>query len=154
MSFSTSLMHLTMISIFFPDHNVPASARQSLMSERSGGTSPFHSSPRPSLSHSYRRLSHYHSYTPLPQEGERLSFTLDDTFRELDEFQDEPPLFLEENSWEGEESEHSDPTLTLLNSEHFQVSRGPVQSLTYLLQGQTGTIYYFFLVLYLFSNSQ
>lgn len=112
--------------IFFPDHNVPMSARQSVVSERSGGTPPYHSSPRPSLSHSHPRLSIYQSHNPLPQEGERLSFTLDDTFRELDEFQEDPPLFLEENSWEGEDSEHSDPTLTLLNHEHFQVSRVPV----------------------------
>lgn len=108
---------------FLPEQNVPPSTRQSIMSERSGGTPPYHSSPRPSLSHSYPRLSLYHSHNPLPQEGERLSFTLDDTFRELDEFQEDPPLFLEENSWEGEDCEHSDPTLTLLNSEHFQVSR-------------------------------
>lgn len=108
------------------DQHIPTSARQSAMSERSGGTPPYHSSPRPSLSHSHPRLSLYHSHTTLPQEGERLSFTLDDTFRELDEFQEDPPLFLEEGSWEGEESEHSDPTLTLLNSEHFQVSRETV----------------------------
>lgn len=61
----------------------------------------------------------------------------DDTFRELDEFQEDPPHFLEENSWEGEESDHSDPTLTLLNKEHFQVRGAPVQSLIYLLQGWT-----------------
>uniref|UniRef100_A0A671Z2U2 SH3 domain and tetratricopeptide repeats 2 n=1 Tax=Sparus aurata TaxID=8175 RepID=A0A671Z2U2_SPAAU len=88
--------------------------------ERSGGTPPYHSSPRSSLSHSHPRLSLYQSHNPLPQEGERLSFTLDDTFRELDEFQEDPPLFLEENSWEGEDPEHSDPTLTLLNHQHFQ----------------------------------
>lgn len=107
------------------------------MSERSGGTPPYHSSPRSSLSHSHPRLSLYQSHNPLPQEGERLSFTLDDTFRELDEFQEDPPLFLEENSWEGEDPEHSDPTLTLLNHQHFQVSRGTLQSLIYLLRGQT-----------------
>lgn len=102
------------------------------MSEKSGGTPPYHSSPRTSLSHSSPRLSFYQSYNPLPREGERLSFTLDDTFRELDEFQEDPPLFLEENSWEGEDSEFSDPTLTLLNQEHFQVCRVPVCSLSYL----------------------
>jgi len=92
------------------------------MSERSGGTPPYQSSPRASVSHSSPRVSLYHSHNPLPREGERLSFTLEDTFRELDEFQEDPPLFLEENSWDGEESELSDPTLTLLNHEHFQVS--------------------------------
>ncbi|XP_023275096.1 SH3 domain and tetratricopeptide repeat-containing protein 2 isoform X3 [Seriola lalandi dorsalis] len=113
------------------DHKVPSSARQSVMSEKSGGTPPYHSSPRPSLSHSSPRLSLYHSHNPLPREGERLSFTLDDTFRELDEFQEDPPLFLEENSWEGEESELSDPTLTLLNQEHFQEDFLPLYDLQY-----------------------
>ncbi|XP_070819394.1 SH3 domain and tetratricopeptide repeat-containing protein 2 isoform X2 [Chaetodon trifascialis] len=113
------------------DHNIPVSARQSVMSERSGGTPPYHSSPRSSLSHSYPRLSLYHSHNPLPQEGERLSFTLDDTFREMDEFQEDPPFYLEENSWEGEDSEHSDPTLTLLNHEHFQEDFLPLYDLQY-----------------------
>ncbi|XP_044062330.1 SH3 domain and tetratricopeptide repeat-containing protein 2 isoform X2 [Siniperca chuatsi] len=115
------------------DHNVPTSTRQSIVSERSGGTPPYHSSPRASLSHSYPRLSLYHSisHNPLPREGERLSFTLEDTFRELDEFQEDPPLFLEDNSWEGEESELSDPTLTLLNCEHFQDDFLPLYDLQY-----------------------
>uniref|UniRef100_A0A3Q1GUP9 SH3 domain and tetratricopeptide repeats 2 n=1 Tax=Acanthochromis polyacanthus TaxID=80966 RepID=A0A3Q1GUP9_9TELE len=77
------------------------------------------------------RVSVYHSHNPLPREGERLSFTLDDTFRELDEFQEDPPLFLEENSWDGEESELSDPTLTLLNHEHFQEEFLPLYDLQY-----------------------
>uniref|UniRef100_A0A7N6A7V7 SH3 domain-containing protein n=1 Tax=Anabas testudineus TaxID=64144 RepID=A0A7N6A7V7_ANATE len=101
---------------------VPTSTRQSVMSEKSGGTPPYHSSPRPSLSHSSPRVSLYQSHNPLPLEGEHLSFSLDDTFRELDEFHEDPPLFLEENSWEGEESELSDPTLTLLNHQHFLYS--------------------------------
>lgn len=114
------------------DQRIPASARQSLMSERSGGTPPpYQSSPRASLSHSHPRLSLCQSHSTLPQEGERLSFTLDDTFRELDEFQEDPPLLLEENSWEGEEAEHSDPTLTLLNCEHFQESFLPLYDLQY-----------------------
>ncbi|TKS72588.1 SH3 domain and tetratricopeptide repeat-containing protein 2 [Collichthys lucidus] len=113
------------------DHNITLSTRQSVMSERSGGTPPYHSSPRASVSHSNPRLSFYHSYNPLPQEGERLSFMLDDTFRELDEFQEDPPLFLEENSWEGEDSEHSDPTLTLLNHEHYQEDFLPLYDLQY-----------------------
>lgn len=124
-TFSAALWYST-VFVFFPGNKVPASARQSVMSEASGATPPDHSSPRASFSHSYPRLSLYHSHNPLPQEGERLSFTLDDTFRELDEFQEDPPLFLEENSWEGDESELSDPTMTLLNHEHFQVSRVPV----------------------------
>ncbi|KAM7417999.1 hypothetical protein PAMA_017573 [Pampus argenteus] len=111
------------------DHKVPTSTRQSIMSERSGETPPYNSSPRHSLSHSSPRLSLYHSHNPLPREGERLSFSLHDTFRELDEFQEDPPLFLEENSWEGEESELSDPTLTLLNSDHFQEDFLPLYDL-------------------------
>ncbi|XP_049899002.1 SH3 domain and tetratricopeptide repeat-containing protein 2 isoform X2 [Epinephelus moara] len=116
-----------------PKHElkIPASARQSVMSEKSGGTPPYHSSPRASLSHSSPRLSLYQSHNPLPREGERLSFTLDDTFREMDEFQEDPPLFLEENSWEGEDSEFSDPTLTLLNHEHFQEDFLPLYDLQY-----------------------
>ncbi|KAM7389497.1 hypothetical protein PAMP_023473 [Pampus punctatissimus] len=116
-------------SVYRLDHKVPTSTRQSIMSERSGEMPPYHSSPRHSLSHSSPRLSLYHSHNPLPREGERLSFTLHDTFRELDEFQEDPPLFLEENSWEGEESELSDPTLTLLNSDHFQEDFLPLYDL-------------------------
>ncbi|XP_024139630.1 SH3 domain and tetratricopeptide repeat-containing protein 2 isoform X2 [Oryzias melastigma] len=108
------------------DYKVLTSARQSMMSERSEGTSPFQFSPRPSVSHSSPSVSHRHSHNPL-----RLSFTLDDTFRELDEFQEDPPLFLEENSWEGEESELSDPTLTLLNQDHYQEDFLPLYDLHY-----------------------
>ncbi|XP_074504260.1 SH3 domain and tetratricopeptide repeat-containing protein 2 isoform X2 [Sebastes fasciatus] len=113
------------------DHKVLPSARQSLISERSAGTPSFFSSPRTSVSQSSTRLSLYQSHNPLPREGERLSFTLDDTFRELDEFREDPPLFLEENSWEGEDSEFSDPTLTLLNQEHFQEDFLPLYDLQY-----------------------
>ncbi|XP_061643517.1 SH3 domain and tetratricopeptide repeat-containing protein 2 isoform X2 [Phyllopteryx taeniolatus] len=111
------------------DHKVPASTRQSVMSEKSGGTPPYHSSPRPSLSHSSPRVSLYQSQNPLAQEGERLSFTLDDTFRDLNEFHEDLPLFLEETSWEGDESEVSDPTLTLLNHDHFQEDFLPLYDL-------------------------
>ncbi|XP_034070856.1 SH3 domain and tetratricopeptide repeat-containing protein 2 isoform X2 [Gymnodraco acuticeps] len=113
------------------DHKVSAGARQSVMSEKSGGTPPYQSSPRASLSHSSPRLSIYQSHNPLPREGERLSFTLVDTFRELDEYREDPPLFVEENSWEGEDSEFSDPTLTLLNHEHFQEDFLPLYDLQY-----------------------
>lgn len=91
------------------------------MSERSEGATIYQSSPRASTTSP--RLSRHRSYNPLPREGERLSFNMDETFRGLDEFHEDPPLFLEENSWDGEESELSDPTLTLLNQEHFQVRR-------------------------------
>ncbi|XP_041845472.1 SH3 domain and tetratricopeptide repeat-containing protein 2 isoform X2 [Melanotaenia boesemani] len=113
------------------DHKGLTSARHSVMSERSGGTPPYQSSPCTSVSHSSPRVSFYQSHNPLPREGERFSFTLDDTFRELDEFQEDPPLYLEENSWDGEESELSDPTLILLNHEHFQEDFLPLYDLQY-----------------------
>ncbi|XP_029966978.1 SH3 domain and tetratricopeptide repeat-containing protein 2-like isoform X1 [Salarias fasciatus] len=106
-------------------------ARQSATSERSAGTPPYQSSPRTSFSHSSPRVSIYQSHNLLPQEGERLSFALDDTFRELDEFHEDPPLFLEENSWDAEESELSDPTLILLNQDHFQEDFQPLYDLRY-----------------------
>ncbi|XP_014901059.1 SH3 domain and tetratricopeptide repeat-containing protein 2 isoform X1 [Poecilia latipinna] len=106
-----------------------SSARQSLMSDRSDGTTQNQSSPRASVVSP--RVSLYHSLNPLPREGERLSFNLEDTFKELDEFQEDPPLFMEENSWEGEKSELSDPTLALLNHEHFQDEFLPLYDLHY-----------------------
>ncbi|XP_061901629.1 LOW QUALITY PROTEIN: SH3 domain and tetratricopeptide repeat-containing protein 2-like [Entelurus aequoreus] len=111
------------------DHRVPASTRQSVMSEKNGGTPPYHSSPRPSLSHSSPRVSLYQSQNHLPHEDEPLSFALGDTFRELNDFQEDPPLFLEENSWEGDQSDLSDPTLTLLNHGHFQEEFLPLYDL-------------------------
>lgn len=90
--------------------------------------SAYQSSPPISVSHFSPRLSFYHSHNTLPREGEHLSFPLEDTFQELDEFQEEPPLFMEESSWDREESELSDPTLTLLNHQHFQVSSQCVKS--------------------------
>ncbi|KAM9377097.1 SH3 domain and tetratricopeptide repeat-containing protein 2 isoform 2-T2 [Pholidichthys leucotaenia] len=114
-----------------PKHDLKglASARHSVMSDRSGATTPFQSSPHPSLSHLSPRLSLCHPHSHLPHEGQCLSFTLEDTFRELDEFQEDPPLFLEENSWDGEEPELSDPTLSLLNHEHFQEAFIPLYDL-------------------------
>ncbi|KAM6923995.1 SH3 domain and tetratricopeptide repeat-containing protein 2 [Xenentodon cancila] len=113
------------------DHKFLSSARQSVISEKSAGTLQYQFSPHTPMSHSSPNVSLYHSHNPLPQEGERLSFTLEDTFRELDEFQEDPPLFLEENSWEGEEFELNDPTLTLLNHESFQEDFLPLYDLQY-----------------------
>ncbi|XP_015232677.1 PREDICTED: SH3 domain and tetratricopeptide repeat-containing protein 2-like [Cyprinodon variegatus] len=116
-----------------PKHDLKglSSARQSLMSERSEGTTLYQSSPRASVSYSSPRASFHHSHNPLPGEGERISFNLEDTFKELDEFQEDPPLLVEENSWEGDESELSDPTLTLFNQEHFQDDFLPLYDLDY-----------------------
>ncbi|XP_049594229.1 SH3 domain and tetratricopeptide repeat-containing protein 2 isoform X2 [Syngnathus scovelli] len=113
------------------DHKVPASTRQSVMSDRSGGTPPYQSSPRPSLSHSSPGVSLYQSHNSLTQEGGCLSFTVEDTFRDLGEFHEDLPLFLEENIWEGDESEVRDPTLILLNHDHFQEDFLPMYDLKY-----------------------
>ncbi|XP_055080605.1 SH3 domain and tetratricopeptide repeat-containing protein 2 isoform X2 [Periophthalmus magnuspinnatus] len=113
------------------DYKVSSSARQSLMSERSSGTPPYHSSPRNSLSQAPSRLSFYQPLSALPREPERLTFHPEDTFRELDEFQEEPPLFLDESSWDGDEPELNDPTLTLLRQEHFQAEFVPLYDLQY-----------------------
>nr|XP_061793253.1 SH3 domain and tetratricopeptide repeat-containing protein 2-like [Nerophis lumbriciformis] len=110
-------------------HKIPASTRQSAMSEKSGGTPPYHSSPHTSLLHSSPRVSLYQSHNPLVQDVERLSFNLDDTFKELSEFQEDLPLFLEDSSWEGDESESSNPTLTLLNHDYFKEDFLPLYDL-------------------------
>ncbi|XP_064875950.1 SH3 domain and tetratricopeptide repeat-containing protein 2-like isoform X2 [Oncorhynchus nerka] len=95
------------------EHKPPTSSRQSIISEKSDTTLPYHFS--------------YASQNALGRggDGELLSFSLDDTFREMNEFQDDPPLFLEE----GEESEGCDPTLTLLNMHHFQEDFLPLYDL-------------------------
>lgn len=116
------------------DYKVSSSVRQSLMSERSGGTTSHPSSPRNSVSHASPRQSFYQPHYPhnsLPREGTRLSFNPEETFRELDEFQEEPPLFLEESSWDGDESELSDPTIMLLNQQHFQEDFAPLYDMQY-----------------------
>ncbi|XP_030621411.1 SH3 domain and tetratricopeptide repeat-containing protein 2 [Chanos chanos] len=94
------------------EQKTTVSARQSMASEKSG-TPPYQSSPRPSF---------YASQSYLDRENEVLSFSLDDTFKEMDEFEEDPPLFLEDGSWEAEETEICDPILMLLNSDHFQES--------------------------------
>uniref|UniRef100_A0A8C6T9I4 SH3 domain and tetratricopeptide repeats 2 n=1 Tax=Neogobius melanostomus TaxID=47308 RepID=A0A8C6T9I4_9GOBI len=109
------------------EYKILSSARQSLMSVRS-------SSPRNSVSQTSPRQSLYQPHYPqnsLPREGAYLSFNPEDTFRELDEFQEEPPLFLEESGWDGEESELSDPTLTLLNQQDFQEDFTPLYDMQY-----------------------
>lgn len=109
----------TSSSLFFTDRACFLNTRQSLISERSEGTTIYQSSPHASITSP--RVSFHHSHNPLQQEGEHLSFNVDETFRGLDEFQEDPPPYLEETSWDGEDSELIDPTLTLLNQEHFQV---------------------------------
>uniref|UniRef100_A0AAV2MLS3 SH3 domain-containing protein n=1 Tax=Knipowitschia caucasica TaxID=637954 RepID=A0AAV2MLS3_KNICA len=107
------------------EYKVSSSTRQSLMSERSGGTPPF--SPRNSVSQASPRLSSRHSpHSSLPREAERLTFHPEDTFRELDEF-----LLLDEGSWNGDEAELSDPTVTLLNQPHFQDDFLPLYDMQY-----------------------
>nr|XP_023677060.1 SH3 domain and tetratricopeptide repeat-containing protein 2 isoform X1 [Paramormyrops kingsleyae] len=88
----------------------PICARQSTISEKSA--SPFYqSSPRSSI---------YASQSQLEKDGEMLSFSLDDTFKEMDEFEEDPQLFMDDSSWEAEEAELYDPIMSLLNQDHFQ----------------------------------
>ncbi|XP_018612031.2 SH3 domain and tetratricopeptide repeat-containing protein 2 isoform X2 [Scleropages formosus] len=97
------------------------SARQSLISEKSDML-PYHSSPRSSV---------YTSQIHLERDCEVLSFSLDDTFREMDEFEEDPQLFQEESSWEVEEAELCNPLITLLNQDHFQESFRSLYDLSY-----------------------
>ncbi|KAJ8406076.1 hypothetical protein AAFF_G00309640 [Aldrovandia affinis] len=99
----------------------PASARQSMISVKSD-TPPYHSSPRPSI---------YTSQSHLETENEALSFSLEDTFKEMDEFEEDPSLFMDESSWDADEAELCDPTLTLLNQDHFQEPFQALYNLSY-----------------------
>ncbi|XP_064181352.1 SH3 domain and tetratricopeptide repeat-containing protein 2 isoform X2 [Anguilla rostrata] len=103
----------------------PVSARQSVFMEKSDSP-PFPSSPR---------LSVYASQSLLDQDGEPLSFSLEDTFKEMDEFEEDPALFLEEGAWEGEEGEACDPTLALLNEDGFRESYRELYDLSYSFLG-------------------
>ncbi|KAJ8337665.1 hypothetical protein SKAU_G00366310 [Synaphobranchus kaupii] len=103
----------------------PVSARQSLFLEKSDSPS-YPSSPRISL---------YASQSLLEREYEALSFSLDDTFKEMDEFEEDAAIFLEECSCDGEEAELCDPTLTLLNQDHFQEPFLELYDLSYSFLG-------------------
>ncbi|CAL8357544.1 unnamed protein product [Merluccius merluccius] len=124
------------------DHKALASARQSLISERSTETPSYHhhrhsSSSLPSphspsvstLCRSPRPASYHPSLGSLRRGPEPLSFALEDTFRELDE--EDPAFILEDYSWDGEEAaaELSDPTLNLLDHHDFQEEFAPLYDL-------------------------
>ncbi|XP_066573168.1 SH3 domain and tetratricopeptide repeat-containing protein 2 isoform X1 [Amia ocellicauda] len=99
-----------------PECRSRGNPRESLVSTKSE-SAPCHSTPRQSMCTSP-------SLSEKERENEALSFSFEDTFREMDEFEEDPRVFLEENSWEGEEAEALDPMMTLLNqdcfSEHLQ----------------------------------
>ncbi|CAL8271145.1 unnamed protein product [Boreogadus saida] len=128
------------------DPKALASARQSVISERSAGTPSFHhhrstfSLPSPRapvspLSRSPRPASYHPAFSSLrpghADAAEPLSFAPEDTFRELDELQEDPAFYLEDRSWEGEEAaaELSDPTLDLLDHHEFQEGFAPLYDL-------------------------
>lgn len=95
--------------------------RKSTISEKSDAT-PYHSSPRQSL---------YASRNHLDRDSEVLSFSLEDTFREMDEYEEDPPNFMDEGIWEADEAERCDPILTLLNLEYFQDTFQTLYDLSY-----------------------
>nr|XP_055034897.1 SH3 domain and tetratricopeptide repeat-containing protein 2 isoform X1 [Misgurnus anguillicaudatus] len=99
----------------------PVDLRKSNMSEKSG-TPPYHSSPRPSF---------YASRNNLERDSEVLSFSLEDTFREMDEYEEDPLNFIDEGIWDADEAERSDPILTFLNLEYFEDSFETLYDLCY-----------------------
>ncbi|XP_072519550.1 SH3 domain and tetratricopeptide repeat-containing protein 2 isoform X2 [Salminus brasiliensis] len=103
------------------EHKHPVDARKSTISEKSE-TPPYHSSPRPSF---------YASQSHLEREQEAFSFSLDDTFREMDEYEEDPLNYMDESIWETEEAEFVDPLLTFLNLDHFQDTFQPLYDLSY-----------------------
>ncbi|XP_060783653.1 SH3 domain and tetratricopeptide repeat-containing protein 2 isoform X3 [Neoarius graeffei] len=98
----------------------PVDARKSIILEHSD-TPPYHPSPRPSF---------YASQSCLDKDNEAFSFNLEDTFREMDEYEEDPP-FMDEGIWDTEEAEFVDPILTLLNLDHFQESFHALYDLSY-----------------------
>ncbi|XP_061092378.1 SH3 domain and tetratricopeptide repeat-containing protein 2 isoform X2 [Conger conger] len=107
-----------------PEPKPSISARQSVLTEKSDSPT-FHSSTR---------ISFYASQSLLDQDqdgGEALSFSLEDTFRGLDDLEDDPALFLDEGGWDAGEPELCDPTLTLLNQERFEESFRDLYDLPY-----------------------
>ncbi|XP_059371749.1 SH3 domain and tetratricopeptide repeat-containing protein 2 isoform X1 [Carassius carassius] len=95
--------------------------RKSTVSEKSDAT-PYHSSPRQSF---------YASWNHLYQDSEVFSFSMEDTFREMDEYEEDPPNFMDEGIWETDEAERCDPILTLLNLEYFQDTFQTLYDLSY-----------------------
>ncbi|XP_026881525.2 SH3 domain and tetratricopeptide repeat-containing protein 2 isoform X2 [Electrophorus electricus] len=102
----------------------PVDSRKSIISTISekSDTPPYHSSPRPSF---------YTSQSYLERDHEVLSFNLEDTFREMDEYEEDPPNYVDEGVWETEEMECVDPILTLLNLDHFEDSFRALYDLSY-----------------------
>ncbi|XP_056327689.1 SH3 domain and tetratricopeptide repeat-containing protein 2 isoform X2 [Danio aesculapii] len=104
-----------------PEQKTTVDQRKRTISEKSDAT-PYHSSPRQSFSSSRNHLD---------RDSEVLSFSLEDTFREMDEYEEDPPNFMDEGIWETEEAESCDPILTLLNLEYFQDTFKTLYDLSY-----------------------
>ncbi|KAK3563833.1 hypothetical protein QTP86_002733 [Hemibagrus guttatus] len=102
------------------EQKTPVDARKSITLEHID-TPPYHSSPRPSF---------YASQSCLDRDNEAFSLSLEDTFREMDEYEEDPP-FMDEGIWETEEAEIVDPILTILNLDHFQDSFHAFYDLSY-----------------------
>lgn len=96
-------------------------AKKSTGLEKSG-TPPYRSSPQPSFYASQSYIS--------DRDQEALSFSLEDTFRELDEYEEDPP-YMDEDIWETEEPGLVDSILTFLNLDHFQDSYEPLYDTAY-----------------------
>ncbi|TSQ81051.1 SH3 domain and tetratricopeptide repeat-containing protein 2 [Bagarius yarrelli] len=107
-------------TVYKLEQKTQVDARKSVISEHSD-TLPDYSSPRRSF---------YTSQSCLDRDNETLSFKLEDTFREMDEFKEDPP-FMDEGIWETEEAEIVDPILNLLNLDHFQDSFHALYDLSY-----------------------
>ncbi|KAI4880151.1 hypothetical protein NFI96_031171, partial [Prochilodus magdalenae] len=103
------------------EHKNSVDVRKSTISEKSE-TPPYHSSPRPSF---------HASQSHLEREHEAFSFSLEDTFREMDEYEEDPPNWMDESVWETEEAELVDPILTFLNLDHFQDTFQPLYDISY-----------------------
>ncbi|XP_051505885.1 SH3 domain and tetratricopeptide repeat-containing protein 2 isoform X2 [Myxocyprinus asiaticus] len=103
------------------EQKTPVDQRNSTISEKSD-TPPYHSSPRPSF---------HASRNHLERVPDVLSFSLDDTFREMDEYEEDPANFMDDGIWEADEAERCDPILTLLNLEYFQDSFQTFYDLSY-----------------------
>ncbi|XP_053486822.1 SH3 domain and tetratricopeptide repeat-containing protein 2 isoform X2 [Ictalurus furcatus] len=102
------------------EQKTPVDARKSIILEHID-TPSYHSSPLPSF---------YASQSCLDRDNEAFSFSLEDTFREMDEYEEDPP-FMDEGICETEEAEFVDPILTLLNLDYFQDSFHALYDLSY-----------------------
>ncbi|TRY88791.1 hypothetical protein DNTS_015008, partial [Danionella cerebrum] len=104
-----------------PEQKTTVDQRRSTISEKND-TANYQSSPRQSV---------YASRNYLDRDSEILSFSLEDTFREIDEYEEDLANFMDEGIWEADEVERCDPILTLLNLEYFQDSFHTLYDISY-----------------------